>query len=302
MTPYDGAAPAPDPPAARPGVTPGVTPWRGARGVSQCAILRRFPALEDKHVPVVNRPSSSSRSVIPRPLVAGAALLGLALLPSCIPILAGGAAGGGYVAGQERGLVGAAKDTEIRALINDRWLKYDTEMTQQLSLSVYDGRVLVTGAVSKADWKVEAVRLAWQVEGVKKVDSEITLADKSSILDAARDELITTRLRSAILFDSHVRSVNYTIDVVNGIVYLTGSARTQGELDLVTGYARNIPNVKRVVSYVQIRPGEPGNSASDTQSTGQAAPAGAPPPPPQPNPAPVSTPTGPAKIEVQPLQ
>jgi osmotically-inducible protein OsmY len=248
-----------------------------------------------------------------RPLGACLALASLALLSSCVPVVvAGGAATGGYVAGQERGVSDTASDARIRAEINNLWFKYNTDMIQQLSLSVYEGNVLITGKVSNPDWKVEAVRLVWQVDGVKKVDSEIEFGDKSSIGDAARDELITTRLRSAILFDSKVRSVNYTIDVVNGVVYLTGSARTQGELDLVTDYARNIPNVKRVVSYVRVRPGEPSNPVADTNAppaapeAPAAASADAPAPGPAPqavsNPAPLTNDSGPAKIEVQPLQ
>ena len=59
------------------------------------------------------------------------------------------------------------------------------------------------------------------------------------------------------MFDSQVKSINYTIKTANGIVYIVGSARSQAELERVTGYARNIPNVRKVVTYVRIRSGEP---------------------------------------------
>jgi osmotically-inducible protein OsmY len=178
-------------------------------------------------------------------------------------------------------------------------------MQRQLSLSVYDGRVLITGTVSNPEWKTEAVRLAWAVKDVKEVNSEIELAANAGIGDTARDEMITTRLRSAILFDSQIRSVNYTIDTVNGSVYLSGSARSQGELDKVTNYARNIPNVKRVVSYVRIRPGEP---SPPSDAAPAPVPAAAPTAPNAPPAAPESSPTtptnpnAPSAIEVQPLQ
>jgi osmotically-inducible protein OsmY len=238
----------------------------------------------------------------------GAALVGLASLTSCVvPLIAGGAATAGYVAGQERGVNTQFSDSALKVSINEKWGRYSSDMQHQLSLSVYDGRVLITGAVSNPEWKTEAVRLAWEVKGVKEVNSEIELAANSGIGDAARDEVIATRLRSAILFDSQIRSVNYTIDTVNGSVYLSGSARTQGELDKVTNYARNIPNVKRVVSYVRIRPGEPSPPSDATPASGP----GAPPPgaaPNVPQAAPESGPTtptnpnAPSKIEVQPLQ
>jgi osmotically-inducible protein OsmY len=254
-------------------------------------------------------------------LATGAALIGLGSLTSCIvPIVAGGAATGGYIAGQERGVGTQVNDTVIRTEINDKWNRYDSDMQHQLALSVYDGRVLITGTVSNPEFKTQSVRLAWEVKGVTEVNSEIELAASTGIGDTARDELITTRLRSAILFDSDIRSVNYTIDTVNGSVFLSGSARTQAELNKVTNYARNIPNVKRVVSYVRIRPGEPATPASAAPPASGAAqdfpPPAAPANPSQTapaqtnpgatNPAPTNlapaNPGAPAKIEVQPLQ
>jgi len=252
-------------------------------------------------VHLVTRPS---RLTAARLVFLSAALGVLAALPACIPILAGGAAAGGYVAGQEKGVTTLAVDERIRVEINKLWFNYSSDMSGQLTLAVNSGEVLIAGTVSNPDWKVEAVRLAWQVDGVKKVDSEIEFSDKSGITDLARDKLITYRLRSALVFDSRVRNLNYTIDTVNGVVYLTGSARSQGELDRVTGYARNIPNVRRVVSYVHIRTGEQATAADGSQPAPQAAgqPAGEPPPPRTDAPAPVTSGSGPAKIEVGPLQ
>jgi osmotically-inducible protein OsmY len=263
------------------------------------------------------------------PLSVCAALLVAGSLSSCIPLVLGGAAAtGGYVAGQERGVGTMVSDADIRAGINNQWYRYNSDMAGQLSLSVYDGRVLITGIVSNPEFKTQAVRLASQVKGVKEVNDEILVSDRSTIGNSARDELIKTRLRSAILFDGDVRSVNYTIDVVNGVVYLSGSARTQAELDKVIDYARNIPNVKKVVNYARIRVGEPpapgrapvtqggvtqggpttvapGNAPSDDPAYAQpgAAPSANPQPiyqQPAPNPPPRSGGSG--AIEVTPLR
>jgi osmotically-inducible protein OsmY len=210
-----------------------------------------------------------------------AAVLALtAVLPGCIPVVLGGAAAGGYAAGQERGPVQQVKDSGIKATIAQLWDQYNPQMASQLDANVYDGRVLITGSVANPDWRVEAVRLAWQAEGVKEVNSEIEVADKSTLTDQARDTWITTRLRTAILADGKVRSLNYSVETVNGTIYLMGSARTQGELDVVTNHARNIPNVKRVVSYVEVRPGEPAAPALPaTAAPVYQAPSGYQPPP-----------------------
>jgi osmotically-inducible protein OsmY len=238
-------------------------------------------------------------------------LLGLAslLLGGCVPVVVGGAAAGaGYAAAQERSPLQQAKDLEIGSQIAENWRQFDPEMASGLSTNVYDGKVLVTGTVKNPEWRVDAVRLAWQVDGVKEVHSEAQVSDKTSLSDDARDTWITTRVRSALTFDPNVRSLNYTIETVNGVVYLIGSARTQGELDRVTGHARNIPNVRKVVTYVDIRPGEPPTAtagASPAQPAGTGAPADAgssAPAAAPPSGAPTSTPSGPpAPVEVRPL-
>jgi hypothetical protein len=183
-------------------------------------------------------------------------------------------------------------------------------MNSQLNLSVYQGRVVITGTVSNPEWRVEAVKLAWQVDGVKEVHSDVELGDKSSLADSARDTWISTRLRSAITFDGQIRSLNYSIETVNGTVYVMGSARTQGELDLVTNYARNIPNVKKVVTYVEVRPGEPARATPAAAASPPAdAPAAtlsgstAPPVPVGSQPAPAVAPASgpPASIQARPL-
>jgi osmotically-inducible protein OsmY len=240
-------------------------------------------------------------------------LAGAILLPGCVPLVVGGAAAGaGYAAAQERGPVQQVKDTGVRAQITDRWERFNPQMAADLSCAVYDGKVLITGTVKDPEWRVDAVRLAWQVEGVKEVHSEVQVGDKTTLMDDARDTWITTRLRSAMTFDPNVRSLNYTIETVNGVVYLFGSARTPGELDRVTGHARNLPNVRKVVSYVDIRPGEPrqpepavatpagGAPPVTTGAPADAAPAATPTPA---SPAPWSTPPAgsPAPIEVRPL-
>jgi osmotically-inducible protein OsmY len=125
-------------------------------------------------------------------------------------------------------------------------------MFGKLSTSVSEGRALVTGKVQDPEMRVEAIKLAWQVEGVKEVINEIEVVNTSSITDSARDFWITTQLRGHITFDKDIRSINYSIDTVNGTVYLMGIARTQAELDRVTNHARNLAYVKRVVSYVRV--------------------------------------------------
>ncbi|MCB1531048.1 MAG: BON domain-containing protein [Rhodospirillales bacterium] len=181
-------------------------------------------------------------------------LLSLFILPACSPVgLATGAGATiGVSAAKEGGISRALSDTEIQALINDAWLKHDLKMFSKLGTTVTQGRVLITGVVQDPQHRVEAVRLAWQVKGVKQVINEIRVADSEGIKGYVRDSWITTRLRTSLTFDRKVQSINYSIDTVQGVVYLMGFAQGREELEYVIEKASTIPHVKQVVSYVKL--------------------------------------------------
>lgn len=155
---------------------------------------------------------------------------------------------------QERGFTGAVSDTAIRTEINALWINHNVKMASDVQLSVTEGRVLLTGKVDDPQHRVDAVRLAWQADGVREVINEIKVTEtEAGLQEYARDSWITTRLRTELLMDGSVRSVNYSIDVVAGTVYLMGIARSQGELDRVLGHARRMPYVKQVVNYILLK-------------------------------------------------
>ena len=171
---------------------------------------------------------------------------------SGLGIATGVGATAGVAAAQEGGIKGALSDTQINANISDKWFKHDLKIFSKLNLTVELGRVLITGVVQDPEDRVEAVRLAWQVEGVKQVINEIRVAESDGFTGYMKDKWISGRLRTAITIDTDILSINYTIDTVQGIVYLMGVAQNQTELDSVIDKARNIENVKQVISYVKI--------------------------------------------------
>jgi len=185
---------------------------------------------------------------------------------ACTPLgmATGAAAGVGTAASKEGGIGGAFTDAGIKAKINDAWLQYDLDTFSKLSTTVNQGRVLLTGVVQDPEDRVEAVRLVWQVPGVKQVMNEIRVSDSEGAPGYVRDTWITTRLRTALTFEKNVQSLNYSIDTVQGVVYLMGVAMNQPELDKVTQIARTIPNVKQVVNYVKMV-GEPVAAQGVTQ-------------------------------------
>lgn len=181
-----------------------------------------------------------------------AALLGLSL-QGCVSAVIGGAATAGTAAMEERGISGAADDTALRLRVNALLSNKDERLWRKVGLQVYMGRVLMTGTVEKPEMRAEAVRLAWQAEGVKEVINEIQLADSGGATGFARDTWISTQLKSALLFDKKVASINYSIETVGGTVYLIGLAQDRAELDRVMNHARGLNYVKKVVNYVKIK-------------------------------------------------
>jgi osmotically-inducible protein OsmY len=168
----------------------------------------------------------------------------------------GAAGGAGYAANNERGVQGSVDDFAIKSNIQKAWLQANP-LLQTLNINVYEGRTLLTGMLPTPEAKAQAAQIASQVPGVRAVYNEIEVAAPETAWADAQDTWITSRLRTELAFTPDIRSTNYTIETVNGSVYLIGSARSQSELDSATGVARNIPDVKRVVSYVEVRPGLP---------------------------------------------
>lgn len=202
------------------------------------------------------------------------------LLSGCgaVGVAAGVGAVTGTAAAREGGLQAGISDTVIKAQINDLWFRQSVEIFRKLNLTVNQGRVLITGVVQHPEDRVEAVRLAWQPKGVKQVINEIKVGNSSSFSTFAKDEWITTQLRARMIGHKFIQSINYSLETVQGSVYLMGVASSQDELDRVIKLAREIKGVKEVISYVKMV-GEPITSAGastsvlgETYSTQPAAP------------------------------
>jgi osmotically-inducible protein OsmY len=239
----------------------------------------------------------SHRSLLKSLLLVGAAGALAPSLGGCLLAVAGAGVGGGYALTQERSLSDTARDAGLQAAINQSWKSYNLNLSEDLNATVYVGRVLITGTVPNEEWRQEAVKRAWKVDGVKEVYDEIQVGPEERFTQDMNDVGITSKLKAQLVADGDVKSINYTVTTVKGVVYVIGSARSQPELDDVVNHARNISGVRRVVSYIRIRVGEPPRNAAAPVS----APASAPPPP---NAAdePISTPTPRQSIEVTPLK
>lgn len=189
-----------------------------------------------------------------RPLIALLPLGLLLALSACggPGMVAGGAATAGIAVSQERSVGTAIDDTGIQLQIKHYLLEASDDLFIRVGSEVHEGRVLLTGVVPTAEDRVEAVRLTWQAKGVLEVLNEIQVSDRDGIIDYFKDVKITTQLRYQMLRDRDVSDINFSVETVNGIVYLMGIARNQSELERVTTHARNVAGVQKVISHVRL--------------------------------------------------
>ncbi len=175
------------------------------------------------------------------------------LLGGCAGAVVGAGASVGVAAYQERGVAGAAKDQKIAFEVRENWLRHDYRFPVIMSIEVYEGRVLLTGVVDDPKIRADAVRLAWMASGAKEVINEIQVADGADVVDLVRDSWVTAKLKGILTFDEEIMAINYSIETVNGIVYLIGIAQSQKELDRVVAHARAIEYVRKVISHVRVK-------------------------------------------------
>ncbi len=181
-------------------------------------------------------------------------LLGtLPLLQGCVGIAVGAGAAAGVAAAEERGAKNAANDKGIQLAINERLFQKDLSLFGKVSVTVYEGRVLLTGVVQKQADRDEAERIAWEQGRAVEVINELVIAPSGNLIDSANDTWITSQLRFKLTGDSSVVDINYSIDTVNGTIYLLGLAQSEAELLRVTDHARTIQGVRRVVSHVLLK-------------------------------------------------
>ena len=194
-----------------------------------------------------------SRSVInPGILIASLFVCGL-LFSGCTPAVVGVGTAAVAASSTEKGITTSVSDGLVFTKIQDNFLKTDATLSQFVDVTVNDGAVLLTGRLKTPEEKVLATKLTWEVRGVSEVVNEIQVTDKSSIKDVAKDLAASAQLRGKLIADDSVSSLNFSIDVVNGTVYLSGVANDAEEMNRVVSHARDLRFAQQVVNYITLR-------------------------------------------------
>lgn len=184
------------------------------------------------------------------------ALLGLVLtIQACSPVglVLGAGARAGIAAVEDRGVKGTVADTEIELALQRAYANESWALVRDLEVTVRQGRVLLTGGVTSEDDLAKAARLAWTVDGVTQVINEVEVIPDAGLADYAKDSWIATKVRTRLLGDAAIDSVNYAVRVVNRTVYLFGTHRDTAEAKRAVAHARDVTNVRRVVDHTVAR-------------------------------------------------
>ena len=177
-------------------------------------------------------------------------LLSSFALTSCIETAVGLGTAAVAASTTEKGFSTSVSDTVIAAKLTDKFVQNDASFVTGVESSVSNGSVLMTGKLDTQDQKILATRLAWEIKGVKEVINEIQLVSDKSIKTTAKDLAASAQLRAALIGDQEISSLNYSIDVVNGIVYLSGVAENEKERERVITHAQTLRFAKKVVNYI----------------------------------------------------
>ena len=150
----------------------------------------------------------------------------------------------------EKGFSTSVADGVIETKLVDRFIQNDAALVTGIEKSVNNGSVLLTGRVETIEQKVLATKLAWEIKGVREVVNEVQVTQDNSLRDKAKDLAASAQLRAALIGDQNISSLNFSIDVVNGIVYLSGVASDEMEKERVIAHAQELRFAKKVVNYI----------------------------------------------------
>ena len=177
-------------------------------------------------------------------------VLCILLLNSCIGTLIGVTA--------TTAALGVVRDKSIGSAIDDAalWTKINTKLIEanmfaNVRVKVDEGRVLLAGSVKSTKDRIDLAKMVWEEEGVIEVMNEVEINNpESSFINST---WITGQIRAKLLLAANVRSMNYSVDTINGVVYLIGVAQSGWEHDEVLAITSKTPGVKEIISYVRVK-------------------------------------------------
>ena len=175
------------------------------------------------------------------------------LTSACVGVSSTGIFGTGVSVAIDPRSVGTQIDDSImQKNLSTRILLIDKNYFLSVKTKVLDGRVFLTGKVDDPEEKLKLTKVAWETEGVRSVRNDIKIKEEFNFQQSAKDLLITSQLRTAIILNKDIKATNYQIDTYKKKIYIYGIATTSEEKDLVLKEAKEILDVEDVVASIML--------------------------------------------------
>ena len=178
-------------------------------------------------------------------------ILFLILLSSCVGVSSTGIFGTGVSVAFDPRTVGTQMDDSLmQKNLATRILVKDKKYLLSVKSKVLDGKIFLTGKVDSPEEKLILTKLAWETKGARSVRNDIKIKEEFSFSRSAKDILISSQLRTALILNKNIKATNYQIDTYKKKIYIYGIALTSDEKDLVISEAKEILDVKDVVASI----------------------------------------------------
>ncbi len=178
-------------------------------------------------------------------------LLIFVIISGCVGYSSTGVLGTGVsIALDPRSLGTQIDDSIMQQNLRARLLSADKSYIISVKTKILDGRIFLTGKVNSVEDKLKITKLAWEIKGARSVKNDLRIKEEFNFKRSAKDLLITSQLRAAIIGNKKIKSVNYNIDTYKKIIYIYGIAQNKSEKDELTKEAKQILDVEDVITSI----------------------------------------------------
>ena len=176
-------------------------------------------------------------------------IFSLIIITGCVGYSSTGVLGTGVsIALDPRSFGTQIDDSIMQQNLRAKLLSADKSFIISVKTKVLDGRIFLTGKVNSVEDKLKLTKLAWEIKGARSVNNDLRIKEEFNFKRSAKDLLITSQLRAALISNKKIKSVNYNIDTYKKKIYIYGIAQNKTERDNVTKEAKQILDVEDVIS------------------------------------------------------
>ena len=173
------------------------------------------------------------------------------MLGGCAGVASKGVFGSGVKVGLDpRSLGTQIDDTIMDKNLGTRLLLINKNYFLSVKIKVLDGRIFITGKVDDPEEKLKITKLAWETKGIRSVKNDLKIKEKFNFKQSVKDVLITSQLRTALIFNKKINSRNYNIDTYKKKIYIYGISKSEDETKEVINEAKQILDVEDVISSI----------------------------------------------------